>query len=163
MKTLFFLLGIVAVTFSATAQTVSRPSKTTARTPVEEGPGVLGVYEGRFPCREIAADWKVAAGPECEKVKWRLTLFQDPKTRRPTRYLLLGSLNKDRRREGTWAVVHGVPENPHAIVFQLDADRPDVSVYLCRGDENVLFVLDQKHRFRIGDDYLSFTLNRVVN
>lgn len=163
MKTALFTLALLASAFFLQAQTGNRPSRTTARTPVEEGPAVLGVFEGRFPCREIAGDWKVPVGPECEKVKWRLTLFRDPQTGKATRYLLLGSLNRDRRRYGTWAMVRGVPGDPQAEVFQLDADRPEVSVFLYKGDDNVLFVLDQQHRFRVGDDYLSFTLNRVVN
>ncbi len=32
-----------------------------------------------------------------------------------------------------------------------------------KGDDNVLFVLDQSRQFRVGGAYLSYTLNRVVN
>lgn len=145
------------------ARTANVPSKTTSRTPVAEGPTVLGVFDGRFPCAEIARDWKLPVRSECEKVKWSLTLFRDPATGGPTTYRLRGALNESRLREGRWAVLRGTSTDPEATVYQLDPDRPDVSIYLFRGDDNVLFVLDQQRRFRVGTDYLSYTLNRVVN
>lgn len=123
------------------------PSKTTGRMPIASGPTVLGVFDGRFPCAEIYRDWKLPARPECQKLKWSLTLFHDPETQQPTTY----SLNRG-KREGKWA-----------IVYQLDSDKPEVSVYLLKGDDNVLFVLDQQRHFRVGNAYLSYNLNRVVN
>lgn len=134
------------------------PSKTTSRTPVPSGPTVLGVFDGRFPCTEINRDWKRPARPECQKMKWSLTLFQDPETKQPTTY----SLNRG-TRTGKWAIVRGTPTDPEAIVYQLDSDKPEVSVYLLKGDDNVLFVLDQQRNFRVGNSYLSYNLNRVVN
>lgn len=146
------------------ARLANVPTKTTSRTPVAEGSTVFGVFDGRFPCAEIARDWKQPVRPECEKVKWSLTLLHDPTTRQPTTYRLRGTMNPSRtQREGKWAVVRGTPTDPEAAVIQLDPDQPLVSVYLFRGDDNVLFVLDQQRRFRVGTDYLSYTLNRVVN
>lgn len=134
------------------------PSKTTSRTPVANGPTVLGVFDGRFPCAEIHRDWKLPARPECQKLKWSLALFQDPETQQPTTY----SLNQG-KRTGKWAIVRGTPTDPEAIVYQLDSDKPEVSVYLLKGDDDVLFVLDQQRNFRVGNAYLSYNLNRVVN
>lgn len=146
------------------ARLANVPTKTTSRTPVAEGPTVFGVFDGRFPCAEIARDWKQPVRPECEKVKWSLTLLHAPTTRQPTTYRLRGTMNPSRtQREGKWAIVRGTPTDPEAAVIQLDPDQPEVSVYLFRGDDNVLFVLDQQRRFRVGTDYLSYTLNRVVN
>ncbi|GAA4454340.1 hypothetical protein GCM10023189_20650 [Nibrella saemangeumensis] len=134
-----------------------------SRTPEASGPSVAGVFQGRFPCSEIAKDWKVTVGPECIKVKWGLTLYQDPNTHEPTTYHLRGTLNRSAAREGKWAIVRGTKTDPNAIVYQLDSDKPDVSVYLLKGDDNVLFILDQQRNFRVGDENLSYTLNRVVN
>lgn len=145
------------------ARLTNVPSKTTSRTPVVSGPSVVGVFGGRFPCSEIAKDWKITVSPECWKVKWRLTLYQDSITHQPTTYHLLGTLNRSAAREGKWTVVRGIKTDPEAIVYQLDSDKPEVSVYLMKGDDNVLFILDQQRRLRVGDENLSYTLNRVVN
>jgi hypothetical protein len=145
------------------ARLANVPSKRTSRTPVASGPAVVGVFGGRFPCSEIAKDWKISVGPECWKVKWGLTLYQDPTTHQPTTYRLLGTLNRSAAREGKWAIVHGTKTDPNAIVYQLDSDKPEVSIYLLKGDDDVLFILDQERRFRVGDENLSYTLNRVVN
>ncbi|MGA0560144.1 hypothetical protein ACO2Q8_26010 [Larkinella sp. VNQ87] len=140
------------------ARATNTPSKTYSRTPLAEGPTVVGTFEGRFPCAEIYRDWKMPVRPECVKLKWGLTLFQDPATHQPTTY----RLNRN-TREGTWAIVRGTKTDPNAVVYQLDSDKPEVSIYLLKGDDNVLFVLDQERNFRVGNDYLSYTLNRVVN
>ncbi len=140
------------------ARLTNVPSKTTSRNPVASGPSVLGVFDGRFPCAEILNDWKQPTRPECEKMKWSLTLYQDSETRQPTTYRLNRNV-----REGKWALVRGTKTDPEAVVYQLDSDKPEVSVYLLKGDDNVLFVLDQQRNFRVGGAYLSYTLNRVVN
>lgn len=140
------------------ARRTNIPSKSISRTPVASGPSVLGVFVGRFPCAEIRNDWKQPPQPECEKMKWSLTLYHDPETHQPTTY----ELNRP-ARTGKWAVVRGMKTDPEAVVYQLDSDRPETSVYLLKGDDNVLFVLDQARNFRVGDAYLSYTLNRVVN
>ncbi|MBD2701168.1 copper resistance protein NlpE N-terminal domain-containing protein [Spirosoma sp. BT702] len=145
------------------ARLANVPSKSNSRKPIASGPLVVGVFAGRFPCSEIAKDWKYPERPECTKVKWAITFFQDSVTHQPTTYHLLGTLNRQAAREGKWSIVKGTKTEPEAIVYQLDPDKPDVSVYLLKGDDNVLFILDQQRKMRVGDDYLSYTLNRIVN
>ncbi|WP_420150817.1 hypothetical protein [Spirosoma sp.] len=159
----FLLLTSVVSLYAQDARQTNVPSKTTSRKPIASGPSVLGVFAGRFPCAELAKDWKLTVSPECWKVKWALTLFQDSVTHQPTTYHLLGTLNRQAAREGKWSFVKGTPSDPEAIVYQLDSDTPDVSVYILKGDDNVLFILDQQRRMRVGDENLSYTLNRIVN
>lgn len=156
--TIFALLGVLALGQAQGTRSTNVPSKTTSRTPVASGLSVVGVFDGRFPCAEIYQDWKLPPRPECVKMKWSLTLYQDPKTHEPTIY----GLNRT-GREGKWAIVRGTSTDPDAVVYQLDSDKPEISIYLLKGDDNVLFVLDQSRQFRIGGPYLSYTLNRVVN
>ena len=162
LKAFFCLaLGLLSLPPRIQAQpsrSANVPAKTTSRTPVASGPAVVGVFDGRFPCAEIHQDWKLPARPECVKMKWSLTLYQDPTTHQPTTY----QLNRG-SRTGKWALVRGMRNDPNAVVYQLDSDKPEESVYLLKGDENVLFVLDQSRQFRVGGAYLSYTLNRVVN
>lgn len=134
------------------------PATNISRTPVASGLSVLDVFDGRFPCASIHSDWKLPVRSDCEKMKWRLTLYQAPDTHQPTTYVL----NRP-AREGKWTIVRGTKNDPEAIVYQLDADKPEVSVYLLKGSDDVLFVLDQQRNMRVGDAYLSYTLNRVVN
>lgn len=157
------LLGAILPVNAQEARLRNVPVKAGARNPVAEGPSVYGTFDGRFPCAEIARDWKIPVRPECAKVKWRVTFYQDPQTHQPTTYQLRGTLNRSSTREGRWAIVRGTKTDPDAIVYQLDSDSPDVSIYLLKGDDNVLFMLDQERNFRVGDAYLSYTLNRVVN
>ncbi|RRA97725.1 hypothetical protein [Larkinella rosea] len=152
------LLLVVQSARAQEARAGNVPSKTYSRTPLAEGATVVGHFEGRFPCAEITKDWKMPVRPECVKMKWGLTLFQDPVTHQPTTY----QLNR-KARAGKWAIVRGTKTDPEAVVYQLDSDTPEVSVYLLKGDDNVLFVLDQERNFRVGTGYLSYTLNRVVN
>lgn len=160
------LLCLLICVRSANAQEArltNVPSKITSRMPIASGPSVVGRFDGRFPCAEIANDWKITVSPDCWKVKWGLTLYQDPTTHQPTTYHLLGTLNQSAAREGKWAIVRGTKTDPEAIVYQLDSDKPEVSVYLLKGDDDVLFVLDQQRNLRVGNENLSYTLNRVVN
>lgn len=159
----FFSGGLAGYVRAQEARLTNVPSKTTSRKPIASGPSVLGVFGGRFPCSEIAKDWKYPVEPECIKVKWALTLFQDSVTHQPIMYHLLGTLNRQAAREGKWAIVKGTKTDSEAIIYQLDSDKPDVSVFLLKGDDDVLFILDQQRNMRVGNDYLSYTLNRIAN
>jgi hypothetical protein len=139
------------------------PSKTTTRVPVEEGPNVWGVFHGRVPCQEMAREMKIHVESGCEKLKWSFTFYQDPATRQLTSYKWAGSLFLDKPLEGKCIVINGMPNNPHATIVQLNPDKPDRSLFLLKGDDNVLFILDSNKNLLKGDDYLSYTFNRVVN
>jgi hypothetical protein len=47
------------------------------------------------------------------------------------------------------------------VVYQLDPDQPDRTIYLLVGDRNTLFFLDKEGRLLKGDENFSYTLNRV--
>jgi hypothetical protein len=133
-------------------------SKSITSHSIPTGLSVMGVFEGRPPCNEIAKQLGFPVRPECTKIKWRLTLFQDSITHQPTTYKFLGSYMPP---EGNWEIVKGAKSNPGAIVYQLHLGKPGASFYLLKGDDNVLFVLDENREFRTGNDKFSYTLNRV--
>ncbi|MCE6991876.1 hypothetical protein [Dyadobacter sp. CY323] len=139
------------------------PSKTTTRIPVEEGPNVWGVFHGRVPCQEMAKELKMPVESSCEKLKWAFTFYQDPATRQLTAYKWEGSLFRNKPAEGKCVLLKGMPDNPDAVLVQLNPDKPEHSVFLLKGDDNVLFMLDSNKNLIKGTDYLSYTFNRVVN
>ena len=160
MKKFVFILTIFFAQL-VVAQTSSKynvPPKIKTKHPIAKGPSVYGIFEGRPPCNEIEKQMGLPVRPECTKVKWRITFFRDPVTNEPTTYELLGSLLPP---NGKWIVTKGIPSDPNAEVIHMNPDIPGKSFYLLKGDENVLFVLDEKKGFRVGGSYLSYTLNRV--
>lgn len=135
-------------------------SESSTISPVSMGPSVFGVFEGRGPCLGIARDLKIAVNGGCIKVKWRITLYQDPGTRRPSTYKLEGSLHRKRARAGTWTVLRGTETDPNAIVYRLAPTETEAALFLLKGDDNVLFFLNQNRRPMVGHAEFSYTLNR---
>ena len=157
----FIILTIILCSGNAIAQTSSKynvPPKSPTKHSIPTGPSLYGVFEGRPPCNAIEKQMGLPVRPECTKVKWRLTFYQDPVTHKPTTYELLGSLLPP---TGKWTLTKGIPSDPNADVIHLNADIPGKSFYFLKGDDNVLFVLDEKKELRVGSTYLSYTLNRV--
>lgn len=159
---------IIAVAFcfvflcNATAQTAAGDNKLsqsfTYRHPIPKGPSVYGIFEGRPPCREIAKQVDSPATAECTKIKWRLILYQDSVTKQPSTYQLLGRYLPAR---GEWQIIRGTKYDPGAEVYQLTLAKPGTYFYFLKGDNNVLFVLDENKEFRTGNQDFSYTLNRV--
>lgn len=166
MKTLLFIAACLITLQNAAAQSAplaNVPSKTTTRQPIAEGAHVWGVFHGRVRCQPMAPVMHISVEPNCAKLKWGFTFFHDPQTKNPTTYEWSGSLFRNKPRTGKWALVRGTADDPDATVIQLDPDQPEKSVFLLKGDENVLFILDGSKKLMVGDDYLSYTFNRVSN
>ena len=143
----------------------SSPVKLTAPTipasSAANGSPVPGVFEGRSPCREIARELNIAERAECIKIKWRLTLYQDPNKLIPTTYKLEGTTYREAPREGTWTIVRGSKTDPGAVVYQLDPDKPQGSLFFLKGDDKILFFLDKERNLLVGNGDFSYTLNKV--
>jgi hypothetical protein len=166
MKKTFLILLVCCFLFriSTNAQSTGGgnvPEKNTSRLPLPAGPTVVGVFDGRTPCQEMAKQLNEKTIPECIKIKWRLVLYQDAKTHEPTTYKLEGFVYRNPPREGKWAVTRGTKSDPQAIVYQLDPDKPDRSIYILKGDDNVLFFMDKDKNLMVGGSDFSYTLNRT--
>lgn len=122
---------------------------------------IQGAFVGRSPCREIARELNRAVEADCMKLKWGLTLYHDPNTQLPTTYKLNGTLYRKRIGEGRWAIIKGTKTNPDAVVYQLDLDNPQSSLFLLKADDNILFFLDKEKNLLSGNDNFSYTLNRT--
>jgi hypothetical protein len=120
-------------------------------------PAVLGVFEGRTACGRIAVEFTGFPGNGCEKIKWRLTLYQDSVTGRPTTFRYQGTRTT---REGTWVLSRGTPSDPGATVVRLTPASPYPAIAFQKVDE-VLLLLDGTGKAVVGDASWSYTLNRV--
>jgi hypothetical protein len=143
----------VNISNAQTAAIDNKPSKTITRRPIPTGPSVLGVFEGRPPCSGIAKQLGITRDTNCEKLKCRLTFYRHPATFQPTKYILY--IVGGGTREGKWAIVKGIQSNPNAEVYRLEADTTGTYFYLLKGDENVLFILDENKDLRIGNEKFS--------
>lgn len=137
-----------------------RPETSYPIGPLASGPSVYGVFEGRSPCQAIARELQLPVDPDCAKVKWRVTLYQDPATRAPTTYKVEGSLYRSGARAGSWTVAQGSRAGAGNVVYQLASTPAEPALLLAKGDDNVLFLLDRNLDPLIGRDDFSYTLNR---
>lgn len=126
------------------------------------GSAVFAVFEGRTPCQDIARELNLPQHAGCHKVKWRVTLYQNPATSAPTTYKIEGSLHRQQAREGTWSVTRGTKADSNATVYQLNEIENEGPLLLLKADDNVLFFLNRKREFMVGNADFSYTLNRVA-
>ena len=123
------------------------------------GSSVFAVFDGRTPCDEVALEFtNTEPFPGCLKIKWRLTLYQDSASGEPSRYLFMST---SQYREGSWQIVNGKVDDPHAVVYELQPDGANESFYFLKVDENHLYLMDRTMNLLVGNELFSYTLSRV--
>ncbi len=136
------------------------PSLTALNNPINEKV-IHVIYDGRTPCQEFATEHQMDVSEACFKLKWKLTLNRDSITFNPTTYSIRKVVDGIARDiTGTWTIIKGTKSNPDVIIYQLDPDKPNQTVSLFVGDENVLFFLHKDKNLFVGNDNFSFTLNK---
>jgi hypothetical protein len=121
--------------------------------PLSTGPTVYGVFEGRTPCLGVARLLARAVAPGCPKLKWRLTLYQNPENRRPTTFKLEGTLYRSDRVEGPLAI-------SDKGVITLEGPNRTTLVSLLKVSDDALMFLDQSGNLLVGNAQFSYTLER---
>jgi hypothetical protein len=155
-----------------TAAIDNKLSQTITFHSIPKGPSVYGVFEGRPPCVGIVKQLQISTDTNCEKLKWNIILYRDPLTLQPTDYILSmvgggdiikqeGSSYRQKIIKGKWAIIKGIRSNPDAEVYALQLTKSKSYLYLLKGDDNVLFILDENKELRVGNEDFSYTLNRV--
>ena len=157
---ILILSFVYFVTYSQKSGVENEPYSTTSSKPFPSGKDVYGIFEGRSACQELAAVLKKEVSPECYKTKWSLYLYQNPDTQAPATYVLEGSFYRQAIRKGNWHMTKGTKSDPDDIVFELEADNQQ-TIYLMKGDDNVLFFLDNDKNILTGNEHFNYTLNRV--
>lgn len=126
--------------------------------PLATGAGVHAVFEGRTPYKGIAGQLGLPWDEGCLKAKWRLTLFQDEKSKTPSEYKIEGSLFKATPREGKWRMEKGAEGAPFKVVLEATKTQPELVLLLI--DDDVAFVTAKSSEPRVGNSEFSYTLNR---
>ena len=122
------------------------------------GQALYGVFEGRTPCDGIRQQLKADLSAACEKVKWRILFFQDSATGAPSTCHVLSVLSRQRLAICRWKILR---DSRVGIIYQIDLPELKESMFLLKGDDNVLFLLDDHFSFLKGDAHFSYTFNRV--
>jgi hypothetical protein len=153
--------------FAPPSQSISSPTAArakdntpTAAAPLSTASPILARYEGRSPCREIAREINKTVAADCMKLKWDLTLYQNPATGLPTTYKLKGTFYRQQIGEGKWTIIKGAKTNPDAVVYQLDSDNAQGPLFLLKADDNIIFFLSKEKNLLVGNGDFSYTLNR---
>lgn len=118
------------------------------------------IFDGRTPCLDFAKEKNLTVAPDCFKLKWKLILNKDPKTLQPTTYSLSSTFSRVRDLTGKWTIKKGISSNPNAVIYELDPDKPEQSICLLLGDENVAFFLHKDNQLFKGNEDFSYTLNK---
>ena len=135
------------------------------------------IFVGTTPCGQMIRPMhKVPQEGDCALVKWTLTLYQDPVTLKPTTYKIT-SINRfivrgtnmysepgtKSEAEGKWTIVQGTKTNPNSIVYRLESDKPETSISFLKLSDKLIHLLDNDGKLMIGNEFFSYTLNRVIN
>jgi len=157
----FFILSFwVLSTNAQIISTSNHPSQVYPGGGIATGAHVYGVFAGRTACQEFMKELNLGENPECIKRKMSIILYQDSVTGKPTTYETKGMGKWSGK--GNWYILQGTPVDPRATVFQLKLDATS-SLFLLKGDDNVLFILDRNKNFLTGNARFSYTLNRARN
>jgi hypothetical protein len=125
------------------------------------------VFDGRMPCYAplLALNGKTTNG--CNLVKCRIIFFYDNRSHSPSSIkfytIHVGTGGMRYLATGKWITMRGTKRDPNSILYQLqiNSDQPQQHLTFLKGDDNILFLLDDELNCMAGNDYCSFTMNRV--
>lgn len=151
MKKILFIVYICTLFPSVTCLSQSVPDEKL----------LIGMFDGRTPCQELAVQLQQQTTPECIKIKWRLYLYRDAMNSGKGTFMLQGFTFRDQNKlTGQWNLIKRTTADPDALVYELVI--PDRSnLYLQKVDDNLLFFLDQQKNLMVGNKDFSYVLSRA--
>ena len=136
----------------------------------------VGILVATTPCGKMIRPLNnIPQQVECALVEWKLTLYENPITHKPTIYKL-SSVNRftvevtnrysepgvKYETEGKWAIVRG-STNPNSIIYRLDPGKPKISIDFLKLSDNLFHVLDHDGNLMVGNPFWSYTFSRPEN
>lgn len=136
---------------------------------------VKGIFQGITPCSGTDRPLpQIPAGTDCEQMIWEITFYWNAETAEPSTYLLHAAYGFSQPNttglkgdgtpidlEGEWRVTEGSAVDAAAIVYELNPDTPEATIYFVRLDDNLLHVMSPEKRLMVGNPAWSYTLNRT--
>ncbi len=123
---------------------------------------LIGYFDGRTPCQELAKQLNEITTPECIKIKWRLTLYKNGADTTSGTYSLEGfKFRGDSVLKGTWQIVSGTKADPKAIIYQLHHSVKG-SLFFLKADDVVLFFLGKDRNIMVGNRHFSYALYKAL-
>lgn len=140
----------------------------------ENKPKVLiTVFEGETPLSgSVKSILKGDGDVNCDRIKWKLTLYQDRHTLKPINYKLERTygLPKDRaiaasgpilEMKGTWTITKGTKNNPNAVVYQLMTDDNSQQILFEKKNDNTLSLVKTDKSLVKAGVGKAFTMHKV--
>jgi len=127
----------------------------------------VGIFEGRTPCNDKLTTLHDISLDGCQGIKCQLTLLQDIKTHSPSSFILKtiyvgNGDNNIYSIMGKWKIMQRTANDATTLIYHLkpDSNKPDDQLLLLKGDDNILYFVDNDCRLLVGNSYCSYTLNR---
>ncbi|MBD0277290.1 MAG: hypothetical protein ICV81_04905 [Flavisolibacter sp.] len=116
------------------------------------------VFEERTPCQERSSLLGLHKSEACDKMKWHIIFYTDSVSGKPSYYLKDGiGYRKGTMERGKWQIISG---KDGRIIYQVNPDNQAYSLYLLKGDDNILFFIHPDGHLLVGNEDFSYTLNR---
>ena len=125
------------------------------------------VFDGRTPCYNPLLSLTGQQVARCQLIKCRIVLYRDVNTHEPTNFQLytvyVGGGDTRYPTVGKWTVLQGTETDEKTVLYQLQpkSEMPQSPLTFMKGDDNILFLLDTEMNCMAGNDYCSFTFNRI--
>jgi hypothetical protein len=127
----------------------------------------IGIFDGRTPCYHKLTNLHNISLEGCQGIKCQLILLQNVKTHLPSSFILRtiyvgNGDNNIYSITGKWKMMQRTANDATTLIYQLkpDSNKPDDQLLLLKGDDNILYFVDNECRLLVGNSYLSYTLNR---
>ncbi|WP_336515041.1 copper resistance protein NlpE N-terminal domain-containing protein [Pollutibacter soli] len=117
-------------------------------------------YQGRFPCHQALMQLHNKKS-DCNRIKAALRIFDNHKFELDMVYV--GDDDNKYKASGKWSVTKGTKTDAVADVYVLEFENQEGKLYWMKGDNNVLFLLDENKNLVVGDATFGYTFNRVKN
>ena len=127
----------------------------------------VGIFDGRTPCNDKLTSINNISLDGCQGIKCQLILLQDVTTHTPSSFILRtiyvgNGDNNIYSITGKWKMMQRAANDATTLIYQLkpDSNKSDDQLLLLKGDDNILYFVDNECRLLVGNSYLSYTLNR---
>jgi hypothetical protein len=139
----------------------------------QSGNPLSGTFEAVTPCDKAPKPLpQIPENAPCDHAVWKLGLYQNPDTHEPTTFAISARYGLSQPQtpkghsnggtmvetNGMWSVTFGIPGKKDAEIYRLKTEKGTIS--FIKVSDNLLHLLDQNDRLRVGNGGWSYTFSR---